>query len=419
MLVRLLRMAVLVLLFTTNVLAADNGPRAAIEAYFQAHATGKGDFIRQVFTPDATINFVEGDQRMRWSMDEFAKRFQQPAADEYRRVRRVMRLDVSGNAASAVLTLNYPKVLFTDHMSLLKIGGEWKIVGKTFFAERRDAAEQARNELLREWTVPVEPRRIIGNIYYVGSNLISSFLITTPAGHILLDTGPQEMLSQVERNIRKLGFRPEDIKFLLNSHAHYDHCGGFAEFSRKTGASVVASKADGELMSRGGKGDFAWGDDLVFAPVTPRRIVSDGESVAVGGVSLTAHLTPGHTKGCTSWSVRVDENGKAYDVLFVCGLTVSVYKLSNNDAYPNIVEDARNSLKKLSAMHADVMLASHGFYFDFERKAAQQKPGAPNPFVDPGELARHIAEMQKDLDDAVESQERQRTPASGTMSEGR
>src|SRR6266852_2456779 len=383
-------------------------PRAPLELYFQAHAFGNGELIRQAFTSDAKIMFVDGGQLTQWTTEDFAKRFQQPAADEYRRVRRVQRLDVTGTAASAVLTLDYPQVLFTDHMSLLKIGGQWKIVGKVFSTERRDAGQEAIRETLQDWSLPFEPRKIIGNIYYVGTNLISSFLIVTPAGHILLDTGHVQMLPQIAANMEKLGFKVQDVKTLLNSHAHFDHCGGFAELKRRTGATVIASKLDGELMMHGGKADFFWGDDLAYEPVKPDRIISDGDRVELGGVSLTAHLTPGHTKGCTTWSMRVNEDGKNYNVLFLCGLTASPYKLTNNDKYPNIIEDMRGTLHRLRGMHADVMLAPHGFYFDLEGKAARQKAGAPNPFVDPGELGRHITEIEKDFDQALQTQEQQR-----------
>ena len=386
----------------------DDDPRTAIELYFRAHAFGNGELIKQAFTPEAKVRFVEGSRLTEWTIEEYEKKFQQPAPDEYRRVRRVERLEVSGTAASAVLTLDYPQVRFTDHMTLLKIDGEWKIVSKAFFADRRDSGQEAIRETLRDWSLPFEPRKIIGDIYYVGTNLISSFLITTPAGHILLDTGPIEMVPQVETNIEKLGFKLQDVRVLLNSHAHFDHCGGFAEVRRLTGATVIASKLDGELMMRGGKGDFYWGDELAYEPVKPDRIVADGERVELGGVSLTALLTPGHTKGCTSWSMRVNEGGKDYGVLFLCGLTASLYKLTNNDQYPNIVEDVRDTLRRLRGMHADVMLAPHGFYFNLEEKAARQKAGAPNPFVDPGELGRHVSEMEKDFEQALQAQERQR-----------
>jgi metallo-beta-lactamase class B len=320
----------------------------------------------------------------------------------------VEHLEITGTAASATLTLDYPQVLFADHLSLLKIGDQWKVVNKAFSANHRNAGQEAIKDTLQNWSLPFEPRRIIGNIYYVGSNLISSFLIITSEGLILLDTGHAPMLPQVAANIEKLGFKPKDVKFLLNSHAHFDHCGGFAEFKRETGATIVASKLDGELMRRGGKGDFHWGDDLAYEPVTPDRYVGDGDRVKLGGVTLTAHLTPGHTMGCTSWSMQAAENGKNYDVLFLCGLTVSPYKLTSNDHYLNIVEDVRNSLAKLRGMHADVLLASHGFWFDLQGKAARQKEGKPNPFIDPRELERHLTEMEEDFEQALQAQERQR-----------
>ncbi len=183
---------------------------------------GKSEFIEQAFAPDAKIKFVDNGELKEWTRDEFAKRFQQPAADEYRGVRRVERLDVTGTAASAVLTLNYPQVQFTDHMSLLKIGGQWKIVGKVFSADRRDAAQETIKETLRDWMLPFEPRRIVGNIYYVGSNLISSFLIVTPAGRILLDTGPVEMVHKNEflhlvRSNQDMG---KGLSFLLSLNTY-------------------------------------------------------------------------------------------------------------------------------------------------------------------------------------------------------
>jgi metallo-beta-lactamase class B len=404
----LLSIIVLAVLFATCAAIAQDTPRDAIELYFQAHASGNGGFIRQAFTPDARIEFVENREFKQWTSEEFAARFQAPASDEFRRVRRIERLEVRGTAASAVLTLDYPDVLFTDHLSLLRIGREWRIVNKVFSADRRNRAQEGINDTLENRSQPFEPRRIIGNIYYVGSNLISSFLIVTPAGHILIDTGHIQMLPKVEANIEKLGFKVKDVKVLLNSHAHDDHCGGFAEFRRQTGATVVASKLDGEMMMRGGKGDFYWGDGTSYEPVKPDRFVADGDRFELGGVSLTAHLTPGHTKGCTTWTMRVTEGGKDYDVLFLCGLTVSLYKLTNNAEYPNIVADARSSLMKLGGMHADVLLAAHGFWFDLAGKAARQREGAPNPFIDPGELGRHLTEMEQDLDQALQAQELQR-----------
>jgi hypothetical protein len=304
------------LLGAVVIAAAQDTPRDAIELYFRAHASGNGDFIRQAFTPNARIEFVDKGELKQWTREEFAARFQAPASDEYRRVRRVEHLEITGTAASAVLTLDYPQVLVADHLSLLKIGGQWKVVNKLFSADHRNAGQEAIKDTLQNWSLPFEPRRIIANIYYVGSNLISSFLIVTSEGLILLDTGHSQMLPQVNANIEKLGFKPKNVKFLLNSHAHFDHCGGFAEFKRQTGAAIVASKLDGALKKRGGKGDFHWGDDLAYEPVTPDRYVGDGDRVELGGVTITAHLTPGHTMGCTSWSMRVSENGRTLTCFF-------------------------------------------------------------------------------------------------------
>jgi metallo-beta-lactamase class B len=405
---------ILAMLLAVSAAKAQDSPRDAIELYFRAHASGDGDFIRQAFAPDARIEFVENGQLRQWTREEFAQRFRGPAADEYRRVRRVESLDVNGTAASAVVTLDYPQVLFRDHIALLRIENQWKIVNKVFSAEPTEPAQEALNKVLKNWSLPFEPRKIIGNIYYVGSNLISSFLIVTPAGHILIDTGHLQMLPLVEANIEKLGFKYQDVKILLNSQAHIDHCGGFAEFKRQTGATVAVSKLDGELMMQGGKRDFANtgafgnGDDSGYEPIRPDRIIADGERVELDGVSLTAHLTPGHTKGCTSWSMRVEEHGRSYDVLFLCGLTVSPFKLTNNEKYPNIVDDMRSTFIRLRGMHADVLLAAHGFWFDLEGKAARQKKGEPNPFIDPDEFGRHLTEMEKDFEQALQAQERQR-----------
>src|SRR5215831_4170076 len=167
----------------------------------------------------------------------------------------------------------------------------------------------------RSWNQPVEPVRIVGNIYYVGASDVASYLITTPQGHILLDGGFPETAPLIRDNIRKLGFKPEDVKFLLSSHAHSDHAGGLAQLKQWTGAQFVVSREDGAQMARGGHGDFAWGDKFTFPPLQPDRIVADGDTVSIGDAVMTAHLTPGHTKGCTTWTTNVEENGHRYHVV--------------------------------------------------------------------------------------------------------
>lgn len=152
----------------------------------------------------------------------------------------------------------------------------------------------------RSWNQPVEPYRIAGNLYYVGASDITSYLITTPEGNIVLDGGFAETAPMIAANIQKLGFKVEDVKILLSTHAHFDHAGGLAELKKRTGAPLYAGAADADLLARGGNGDFAFGDKLQFPPVQVDHPVHDGDRVSLGGTTLVAHATPGHTRGCTS-----------------------------------------------------------------------------------------------------------------------
>ncbi|HKP14067.1 MAG TPA: subclass B3 metallo-beta-lactamase [Blastocatellia bacterium] len=240
------------------------------------------------------------------------------------------------------------------------------------------------SEQWREWNHPVKPFRVIGNVYYVGATEVSSFLITTPQGHILLDSGFAETVPQIRENVKQLGFKLEDIKLLINSHAHSDHAGGLAELKSLTGAKLYASEADAALLAAGGKGDFQWGDTLAFAPVQADRIIHDGETVELGGVWLVAHLTPGHTKGNTTWTMEVKEGGKTYNVVFMGSTTAPDYKLVNNAKYPNIVADYQRSFRVLESLPCDVFLSAHGSFFNLIEKMARLEKGATkNPFVDP------------------------------------
>ena len=393
---------------------AEAEVREVVERYFRADALGSAEELKRLLG-GATLVEKRGSQWVRVTPEALAARGNGVAADESRRVRRVESLRVHAGEASVVLTVESPRDRREERLALRPGEDGWRIV-----ADRRETrskplpAEQMRS-LRAEMMKPVQPFRLLGNVHYVGANGLSAFLLTTPAGHILLDSGPVEMLPMLERSIEALGFRLADVKVLLNSHAHYDHCGGFAELKRRTGARVVASEADGAEMERGGRGDFAYGDDYTFEPVTPDRRIGDGEHVELGGLSLTATLMPGHTRGCTTWSTRVEEAGQTYDVVFLCGLTVSPFKLTNNPNYPALVADARRSIARARSLPADVMLAAHGFWFDLTGKAARlaqarKRGDGANPFVDPAQLGRHLDELERDLDQALAAQERERSP---------
>jgi metallo-beta-lactamase class B len=251
----------------------------------------------------------------------------------------------------------------------------------------------------------VEPFRIIGNIYYVGANEVTSYLITSPEGDILLDGGFPETAPLIERNIQKLGFKLTDVKALISTHAHYDHAGGLAELKRVTGATFYASAADTPLLAAGGKGDFAFGDRFLFPPVKADRVVEDNQVIRVGTAAMHAHLTPGHTKGCTTWTADVIENGEKHTAVFICSISMpGGYKLVNNTKYPKIAEDYKQTYKKMRALNADVFLGSHASFWDMEGKRKKIGSGA-NPFIDPAGYKEFLDDNQKVFEDELKKQQ--------------
>jgi metallo-beta-lactamase class B len=253
------------------------------------------------------------------------------------------------------------------------------------------------------WNQPVKPFRIIGNIYYVGVSGVASYLIVTPQGNILLDGGLPESAPLIERNIAAAGFRIQDVKYLLNSHAHFDHCGGLAELKRLSSAQMVASRADGEILESGGRGDFASWKDSLFPAVKVDRMVADGETVQLGDVILTAVLTPGHTKGCTTWTLAVQDSGKTYHTVFYCSTSVPGYRLVDNPKYPQIVADYEHSFARLRELPCDVFLAPHADFFHMDEKRARMGNG-PNPFIDAKEFRAYLDGSERDFQRELQNQ---------------
>ncbi len=259
-------------------------------------------------------------------------------------------------------------------------GASLKEAARTFARKQVEASFRAMNR-------PFRPFRIIGNIYYVGASDIASFLIPTPEGHILINSGFETTVPLIRDSVRKLGFQFEDVKVLLNSHAHIDHAGGHATLRKQTGARIVMSEQDAVLLARGGRGDFLPASDEVvgYEPAQPDRIIRDGDGVTLGGVTLTAHLTPGHTRGCTTWTMKVEEGGKRYDVVFHGGTTILPgVRLVDNPRYPGMVEDYERTFRVLKGLPCDVFLAPHGSQFGLGEKARRLSAGeGANPFIDP------------------------------------
>jgi metallo-beta-lactamase class B len=235
------------------------------------------------------------------------------------------------------------------------------------------AAPQASPQF-REWNQRIEPFRIAGPLYYVGPANITSLLVTTPSGHVLIDGGLEESAPIVLDNIRKLGFRVEDVRILLSTHAHTDHAGGLAQLKAATGAKLYAGAADVKLLASGGRGDFAFGDTLLFPPVQADVAVQDGQEIEFGGLHIQAVATPGHTKGCTTWTFEVKDGETSRQVVMIGGTTAPGYKLVGNAAYPSIVSDFEATFRKLGALKADIVLEGHGFAFDLEAKRTGKKP---------------------------------------------
>jgi len=243
-----------------------------------------------------------------------------------------------------------------------------------------------------------EPFHVVGNVYSVGGSDVTSFLIATPKGHVLIDGGPREMGPQIARNIDKLGFKLEDVKVLLLTHAHFDHAGGLAELKRRTGAQIVLSRADSEAAARGGKADPQFGDTLAFPPVYADRVVQEAAVVRVGPTELVAHLTPGHTRGCTTWTTVQQEEGREVRVVFSCSVSVpDNYKLSGNALYPGIADDYERSFRVLRALPCDVLLAPHASLFHQDERRARIARGAPNPFVDPAACTAYLDQSERDF----------------------
>jgi metallo-beta-lactamase class B len=255
------------------------------------------------------------------------------------------------------------------------------------------SAAQAQSGPPAEWTTPQAPFRIIGNTYYVGTQDLAVYLITSPKGDVLIDGALVQTVPQIEKNIAALGFKLSDIKLILNTHAHYDHAAGIAQLKKDSGAKFDASAADKPILETGTI-SFGPTASVHYPPVQVDHVVKDGETVGVGDIKLTAHLTPGHTPGCTSWTWPVVENGKTYKVIDICSVSVAGNPLVNNTAYPQIVNDYRASIAKLKAMHADVFLAPHAGFYDPQGKLAARKKGGPNPFIDSTALQSFMAKAE-------------------------
>jgi metallo-beta-lactamase class B len=260
-------------------------------------------------------------------------------------------------------------------------------------AQTSPLSPEQRAQFHGPYSEAVEPFRIIGNIYYVGAKNIASYLITTPAGHIMIDTGTREMGPDIRGNVQKLGFKLQDIKILLSGHAHFDHVQGHAAMKKATGARVMAIGDDAAALAAGTDksplGDEGW------EPVPVDRILKDGDTVTLGGTTLRAVWAPGHTPGCTVWTTMVRESGKPYSVAFsACGGPNGGVKLIGNAMFPNLVEDTLRSFGRLKELKPDIYLTMHPQNL-FAGKVERIKAGeTPHPLYDPDGWTKMISETE-------------------------
>jgi len=251
-----------------------------------------------------------------------------------------------------------------------------------------------------DWTEPFPPFRIAGDLYYVGSKGLANYLITTPQGNILINSDLEANVPMIEASIEKLGFHLKDTKILLISHAHWDHDAGSAKIKEMTGASYMVMDGDVPVVESGGKTDFQYGSnrDFLYPPTKVDRVLHDSDTVRLGGAVLVAHLTPGHTKGCTTWTMRVAEGGKTYDVVIVGSPNINPgYKLVHNKNYPQIAADYERMWSVLKSLPCDIFLGAHGGYFGLQEKYALLRNGAANPFIDPSGYKKFVSEKEQDF----------------------
>jgi metallo-beta-lactamase class B len=249
-----------------------------------------------------------------------------------------------------------------------------------------------------EWTRPFPPFKIVGNIYWVGSYDLSTYLITTAAGNILINTGVRDTAQQIKKSVEALGFKIEDTKILTATHGHFDHVAGLAALKRMTGASVVVSAPDKPLFETGGKADFRFGNEAYaqFEPVKVDRTFKDNDTIALGGTVLTAHLHAGHTQGSTSFTTNVQEGGKTYRVVIAnMGSINPGVKLTGMPGFPNIADAYAATFRAQKDMQIDVWLSSHASQFDLHAKYKPGDPYDPNRFVDPAGFLKAVQALEK------------------------
>ena len=253
-------------------------------------------------------------------------------------------------------------------------------------------------ETFRPFFEPAEPLKIVGPIHFVGTRDLGVYLVATKAGHVLIDGAMPISAPLIEASIRKLGFKPEEIRVLLITQAHVDHVGTLAHFKKLASAQVAVMSPDDELVKSGGKTDYLFAGDerFRFEPVAADRVLKDGDVVELGGVKLTARLTPGHTRGTTTWTTTVEDGGQSYRVVLAGSTSVNPgTKLVKAPSYPGIADDYRRSFRLLESLKPDIFLGAHVGVFDMDAKRPRVASAGAKAWVDPEGYARYLAKSKE------------------------
>ncbi|HTK29389.1 MAG TPA: subclass B3 metallo-beta-lactamase [Vicinamibacterales bacterium] len=252
---------------------------------------------------------------------------------------------------------------------------------------------------------PTEPFKIADGLFYVGASDVASYLVVTPAGAILIDSGYDDTVPLIRRSVERLGFDLRDIRILLNTQAHFDHAGGFAELKRLTGARLMVSEPDADVVEQGGRGDFLFAGRNLFPPARVDRRLRDGDRVELGGVTLTMHLTAGHTKGCTTWTFDAGDGPNRYHVVVTGGLSVLAgMDLRGMPAYPGIGRDFAHTFEVMRSLPCDIPLGAHASFFDEIDKAKRRGASAANPFVDPARYRTFVDQAERRFRETLDKQ---------------
>lgn len=239
--------------------------------------------------------------------------------------------------------------------------------------------------------------RIVGNVYYVGSKALAIYLITTPDGHILINSGFEETVPLIRKSVESLGFKMRDVKILLESHAHGDHVAGHALLQELTGAEVHVMRGDHSVIASGGQGQYLYTDSR-WKPCKVDRVLDDGDKVKLGGTTLVAHLTPGHTRGCTTWAWKVKDGEKTYNVVIIGSPNVNPgFRLVGNKDYPQITSDFTKTFTTLKKLPCDFFLGAHGAYYGMLEKYKRVKTAATSPFIDPAGYREYVESKEQEF----------------------